>query len=33
MIKGSGGFAEGDSSLYIPILSKLIVIDSVLMDI
>ena len=31
-IKGSGDFMEGNSSLYIPTLPKLIAIDIVLMD-
>ena len=33
VIKGSGDFMEGNSSLHIPILPKLIVIDIVLMHI
>ena len=32
VIKGSGDFMEGKSSLYIPTLPKLIVIDIALMD-
>ena len=32
MIKGSGDFMEGDSSLYIPTLPLLIAIDIVLVD-
>ena len=32
VIKRSGDFMEGNSSLYIPSLPKLIVIDTVLMD-
>ena len=32
VIKGSGDFMEGQSSLYIPILPKLIAIDIMLMD-
>ena len=33
LIKGSGDFEEGNSSLYIPTLPKLIIIDIVFMDI
>ena len=33
VIKGSGDFMEGNSSLYIPMLPKLIVTDIVLMGI
>ena len=33
IIKGSGDFMEGNSSLYIPTLPKLIAIDSVLIDV
>ena len=33
VIKGYGDFMEGNSSLYIPTLPKLIAIDNVLMDI
>ena len=32
VIKGSGDFMEGNASLYIPTLPKLIAIDVVLMD-
>ena len=32
-IKGSGDFREGNSSLYIPTLPKLIAIDILLMDV
>ena len=32
MIKGSGKFMEGNSSLYVPTLPKLIAMDIVLMD-
>ena len=33
VVKGSGDFMEGNSSLYVPTLSILMVIDTVLMDI
>ena len=33
LIKGSGDFVEGNSSLYIPTMPKLIIIDIVFMDI